>query len=75
MNANTLPEVLNQGDMVQYYREMCAKEKHGWRGPAKDISSSGKDVTMMHDKEIIFAHYRDVRKFEMIPNSDGEFNH
>ena len=64
-----MPEVLKQGDMVQKYRELCAKDKRGWYGPAKFISISGKDITLLHDNRMISAHHRDVRKIR----NDFEF--
>ncbi len=67
--ANPLPEMLEQGDLVQYYRELCSKDKRGWYGPAKIISRNGKDETMLSDKKMISAHYRDVREIR----SDSDF--
>ncbi len=67
--ADPVLEELAQGDKVQYYREMCAKEKCAWRGPAKVISINGKNITILHDNPIISAHHRDVRKIR----NDSEF--
>ncbi len=58
--ANRRPEMLKHGDLAQYYRGLCSKDKRGWYGPAKIISISGREVTMLGDNKLISAHYRDV---------------